>query len=262
MSRLSWDLKLFAVYDTQTILKYSCMKIALLDDDIEYHNVFERTLTKHNIDVDVEYYSDVNSFEQKLLQCTYDVIFLDVELHETNGIQFAQKLSMLNINSYIVFVTNYPENVFSAFGVNVMGFIPKYRLDLEIDKIWNRIIRETQKRKIVTLKLSNNQLLNIRADSVYYCEVVLRRIYLYTKTDKYILAERTISHVFESLNDGNDCFVFANRSCFVNSFKIETIIKQKLKLADHPKMIDISRGRIAEVKNSFYYHGKKTPPRF
>lgn len=54
-----------------------------------------------------------------------DVIFLDVEMPGKNGILIKDELEATENEALIIFVTNYVENVFSAFGKNVIGFFKK-----------------------------------------------------------------------------------------------------------------------------------------
>lgn len=61
-----------------------------------------------------------------------DLVILDIELPDMNGIVLKEKMQRYRKDTLIVFVTNYSEFAMDAFGVNVLGFIEKHRLKTQL----------------------------------------------------------------------------------------------------------------------------------
>lgn len=54
-----------------------------------------------------------------------DVIFLDMELHELDGMKTAQQLRRLDAGLQLVFVTGYADHVFDGYSVGALGYLMK-----------------------------------------------------------------------------------------------------------------------------------------
>lgn len=99
------------------------MNIALLDDNIDYHqflsNMIHDVLKSEDLTYTIDCFSDPKSFMNKCEQ--YDVVFLDVELGEENGINIAKRIKQ----SDIIFVSSHKNYVFHAFHVAPFSYILK-----------------------------------------------------------------------------------------------------------------------------------------
>nr|MCR5101351.1 response regulator [Butyrivibrio sp.] len=65
-----------------------------------------------------------------------DIAFLDIEMRTINGIDFAEKLILLNPNINIIFVTGYKNYMADAFAMHVSGYITK---PVTEDKVRNEL---------------------------------------------------------------------------------------------------------------------------
>ena len=54
-----------------------------------------------------------------------DIAFLDIEMHQTNGIELAKKMRRLNDDIEIVFVTAFDQYALNAFQVDASGYLTK-----------------------------------------------------------------------------------------------------------------------------------------
>ena len=62
---------------------------------------------------------------EKLKEVSCDVIFLDINMPEATGLQFADALRRLKFPPAVVFVTAYSEHALDAFKVNAMSVYSK-----------------------------------------------------------------------------------------------------------------------------------------
>lgn len=103
------------------------MKIIICDDQMSETEKIEmlcrQYLQEHEIDAEIV----VTMHPQDLLQnpLDADLLLLDVEMGEMNGIEIKNELARRGKSPLIIFVTNYAENMSRAFNVNVIGFLIK-----------------------------------------------------------------------------------------------------------------------------------------
>ena len=236
--------------DRQKSYRIITMKCAFIDDDSHYLEIFKDILWQYDDTIELDLFNNAADFFNHLSKSRYDVIFLDIEMPETDGITIAEQLHNDNDNALIVFVTNRSETVFRAFGLNVIGFIVKDTISSQLPAVMNKVMNELSQRSDVLLSLKNGTSIKILQSSVLYCEIILRKIYLYTTDQKeYNLNYKTIQDVY-SLFDHNTC-MFVNRSVFVNIKKVVECTPKYVTLQGTNTPIDISRDRSKYVKEAY-----------
>ena len=224
------------------------MKIAVIDDSLE-HLKSMKELLKDYLYVKANYYLNGEEFFCSLTENKYDAIFLDIEMPGVDGIKLSEKIHHTGSDMLVVFVTNHPETVYKAFGVNVIGFIRKNEIKRELPAIIKKVSQEVSGRRIVQLQLKGSRACRLTIEEVLYVEVELRNVYVYVRNMKYNLSERSIAKVFDLFADAG--FMFVNRSCFVNIRKIRILESDKLFLMGRKQPIYISRHKYKEVKQAF-----------
>ena len=104
------------------------MQIFICDDDQIFvekftHLVLEE-FQKQQIDTDIQtFYSAAPLTEafQKKRPC--DILFLDIDMPDTNGIDLAVSLKEYEIKPYLIFVSTVESLVYQTFKVNPFWFI-------------------------------------------------------------------------------------------------------------------------------------------
>lgn len=94
----------------------------VLDEVKKLLKTFEEQ-TEHSIKI-----REAASYEAlriELVASSPDLIILDIELQDKNGLDIKNELEKDVSNSLIVFLTNFAQNMPSAFGRNVIGFFEK-----------------------------------------------------------------------------------------------------------------------------------------
>ena len=85
----------------------------------------------------------------QLMECisntNTEVVFLDIAMPEVNGLELAEKLSMLESAPEIVFVTAYDHYALEAFRVNALDYILKPIHDNELNRVLKKIIKRLSK---------------------------------------------------------------------------------------------------------------------
>lgn len=103
------------------------MTVAICDDEKVFHKEITSLLRKYQkarkIDIFMEYYESGDMLLSS--NHKYDVIFMDYQMEEMNGIETAEKLRKANSDSIIIFISAYPAAALDAFEVNTFRFLKK-----------------------------------------------------------------------------------------------------------------------------------------
>lgn len=194
-----------------------------------------------------EYDSGQVMLKNSIEKC--DILFLDVEMKDMNGIDVKNRLQAERKDIRIVFITGHFETVQDAFGRNVYGFLTKpidkpyfeRKLTVMVDSILEDrktiMLDNCGKCKLIYLK----DIIYIAADGKY------SRIYT-LQDQEYLFSDKNIGFWREYL--GNSGFVMSMRSILVNLAYVERIGQNDV-LMKNGKSLEISR----RIKKQFvnYY---------
>lgn len=107
------------------------LKIGICDDDIVYCNDIASKLDHYMISYDIDISYKTYTSGKELLEHydkmpdSYDILFLDVEMPEMDGLTVAKKIKAIDRNIYIIFVSNYPEYMQDSFRVHPFYYLIK-----------------------------------------------------------------------------------------------------------------------------------------
>lgn len=103
------------------------MKAAVCDDEKMFHKEISNLLRKYMKTRNIEIYTDfyVNGEELLKSKWEYDIIFLDYQMDDINGIETAEKLREANSDSVIIFISAYPAAALDAYEVKTFRFLVK-----------------------------------------------------------------------------------------------------------------------------------------
>ena len=159
------------------------IRFAICDDEPS----MIRELTDHLTDY-MEKYShtacSVSSFSggRALLEedGDFDVIFLDIQMEQPDGMETARRLRRRGDRSLLIFVTVLKELVFDAFDVEASGYLLKPLDGACFKRTMDRVLRVLGQRRpeeIVIRRGNGCQVIPL--SHIIYCEVLGRKVYLH-----------------------------------------------------------------------------------
>ena len=105
------------------------LKIALCDDELQQRKLLKSILTPWLELQDLPYtyyeYSNGDALIKDYDKVHYDLIFLDIEMPQLDGMTTAKKLREIDDISIIIFITAYPDYVFQGYEVHAFHYILK-----------------------------------------------------------------------------------------------------------------------------------------
>ncbi len=217
------------------------MKIAICDDNNAYINIIEdyiEQLNKSNAECDayesgeglVSAYTNNNE--------RYDVIFLDMEMKELNGIETANKIREIDEHTIIIFVTSHTEYVFESFKCSPFRFLVKPVEFAEFKEVFNDVCKKLKKqRKTFTFTESKTKV-RLFCDDIIYCESQDHWMWIHTKDKVYKIC-KSLTDLHESLD--KEIMYRVHKSYIVNFQYVNAIKDNDIQLYHCDKLIPISR---------------------
>lgn len=103
------------------------MKIAICDDEAFWINELRVLLEEYYITRHIDCYFTLflSGTELLLTHDKFDVIFMDYQMDDLNGIEAARKIRMQNNKCAIIFVSSYPDIAIDTFEVDAYRFLVK-----------------------------------------------------------------------------------------------------------------------------------------
>lgn len=204
------------------------LHIAVCDDENLYVNKLEHIIMYYaeqkKISINIEKYNDGS----ELLNDGkgFDLIFLDIEMNQTNGIEVASEIRKFDSNVPIVYVTSYSDYWRRAYKVHAFDFILKPFKKEDIFRVLTdflAFIRDTDDRTVELLTENGIEIQPL--NEIYYFIVLAKKtIQVSTVLKEYIVKEN-LSDIFIKLND--ERFYMSNRSCIINLNYVQTLEKNE-----------------------------------
>jgi DNA-binding LytR/AlgR family response regulator len=183
------------------------MKIAICDDD-EYYmtkflgNILKATLETLHISAKIYFFTDGRQVIQSLLDnLMFDIVILDIKMHEINGKKLAARLRNIDSTFRLVFVSSFKKEVYTTLQYRVDSFIPKDAPNDFLIKELERVIRDCvgqniQKHFFKIINESNTVIVKkIAVNDIFYMRCVSKTCYLYTGTKEYQLCEERFKYL-------------------------------------------------------------------
>lgn len=234
------------------------IRIAIVDDEEECRNDLVKALKKcfDKIPESFEYqeFASGEEFLKKYTN-TFDVIFLDIEMSEINGMNVAHKIRKRNDFVIIVFVTRLISYAIEGYSVGAFDYVLKPFDEIEFNIKMQKILKKLEKSELersILIKTNYKDKI-VKLKDIKYVEVIGHNILFHTK-DETISSWGTLNDVITQIN--SESFASCNRCYYVN-FNYVTGI-EGLNLYLDNDIIQISRYKKNEFLNSLAkYLGKK-----
>ncbi|KJD34462.1 LytTR family transcriptional regulator [Tamlana nanhaiensis] len=176
-------------------------------------------------------FSDLTNAKKYLNKFPIDVIFLDIEMPKTNGIEFYKSL---NREIKVIFTTAYDHYAVEGFNVNAVDYLLKpfslERFNEAIDRVQKLKASEHNNPEENThLSIRANYKLNrIPLETILYIEAMDDYVKIHIKDEKTIVARSTMKGILENLPENQ--FIRIHKSYIIPSKNIKHISTSEISL--------------------------------
>ena len=127
------------------------LKVALCDNEREALSIIagavKQALEHLQVSAEIDTYDSANALYERVVKGEYDLLLLDIDMPECDGITFARKLKHLTVSPDIIFVSNREERVFDSFLATPFGFIRKSCFIKDTNRLLKMYLEEWEKRE-------------------------------------------------------------------------------------------------------------------
>lgn len=180
----------------------------------------------------------------------YDILLLDIQMKEIDGIELAKEVRKYSKDTQIVFVTGYEKYISYGYDVAALHYLMKPVSYEKISEVLSRAADNLGKTSPAILINANGENLKLFLSDIYCVEAVGHTLKI-TCADGDITVNQSLSS-FKS-NIGND-FISTHRSFIVNLEHIKRISKTDV-ILDNGKSVPVSRRMYDDINRAFvaYY---------
>ena len=169
------------------------MRIAICDDKDVLHDELKKHLEEYakKRNILMVYYDYADGSELLASDVQFDVIFMDHQMEELDGLETAQRLRSCGVKSVIIFLSSFPDIVFDTFEVNAFRFLIK---PIDMDKLTSGMdyyLASIDDSNYIVVKTDDSSV-RINIDDIIYIEAADKYCYIRTAEDN-ILCRNTLS---------------------------------------------------------------------
>lgn len=191
------------------------LNIAIIDDNNTEQLHIERLISNWgsfiNTDTHCDIYSSADQFLSSLSNNIYDIVFTDIYMDNTNGIEMANVFRQSFPTTPIIFITTSCEHYADAFGVHAFDYLQKPVTQDMIDKAMNDLNffkKNTEdtahillpiNRKAIPVLYSNIKYINsdsnyliIHANEILRCRMPFKKLETMLDDDRFLSVNRGI----------------------------------------------------------------------
>lgn len=230
------------------------LTVAIADDDRETLKILSEQIKSHflvqGILLDLYTYSLLSTLEHDMSLQAFDLLFLDIEMPEIDGISFGKRLRQQGDETAIIYVSNREDKVFEAFESHPYGFVRKSNFEKDITRILTSYLayRERYEPKRLVINSPSGQE-TIPFEKITYIEGSRHNqlIHISGKKDARVLSS-TMEKLAESLEEYG--FITCFKGILVN-FRYISLIKEDTIVLSDGNIVPLSRRKAGETKKQY-----------
>jgi len=222
-------------------------QIAILDDN-PTDSTYISTLVKHwvqnrNIDLHMETFPSAEAFlfhyEDNM---SWDILLLDIEMGDMNGVELAKMIRTSNSNVQIIFITGFPDFISEGYEVSALHYLMKPVSEPKLQAVLDRAVTtlaKVEKMFCITFDRQTDYV-----PLIQICYIEAQKQYIALHTEERIYRMKTSLSDAESKLD--EYFFKCHRSFLVNLRFIKRITPNSVILKSNEE-IPISRGMADKI---------------
>lgn len=225
------------------------MRIAICDDEEIYRIELKSCLNKLLIDTDydINTFSDGRILLNRFEECPFDIVFLDIEMPEIDGITLARKLRAASDSVFIVFLTSHIEYALEGYEVNALRYLTKPADPNKVKEII-RYVQDKQNNAHQIIIKSEGEDILIDINNIIYMESMDKNVRIVTSKEEYITRYNLSDYEEQLKNFG---FFRIHRGYLISLNKVKRIIKNDV-VMDNEITLPISRNNVKTLKDTLY----------
>ena len=223
------------------------LNLAICDDEqnqCEYLKSAVNSWAKENGHIcDVKTYPSAEAFYFEYSEnAAFDILLLDIEMGEMNGVELAKKIRSGNDRVQIVFITGFPDFISEGYEVSALHYLLKPVSGEKLGSVLDRAaanLAKSEKQLTVTFDRHTDY---IPLSKILYIEAQKQYIEIVTESETY----RTKTSLSDTEKELDEYFLKCHRSYIVDLRYVSRILSDHILLKNGVE-IPISRGMAEKI---------------
>lgn len=226
-------------------------RIAICDDrqeDREYvRQLTARWAQQRGNQVEMTEFCSAEQFLFSCPQPDFDLLLLDIEMGEMDGVSLAKQVRRTNELMQIVFITGYSDYITEGYEVAVLHYLMKpvkeEKLFVVLDRAVERLHKNT---KVLTLETAEEM---VRVPLYQVSALEVQRNYVTVHARQDYTVKKSLSELMEQLDER---FFRVGRSAVVNLNDISRVTRSDIYLTDG-RIIPLPRGAYDKLNRAIIH---------
>lgn len=222
------------------------LTVAICDDDQLIREQVEMLISAVDKKNEIKLYENEKILsDSKLL----DIIFMDIEIKNKSGIEFAMEVRKQNPDCIIIFITSYTSYISDAFDVIPFQYLVKPLDENKLIDVYKKALFAIRNRKKYISISWNRETERIECSNVMYIERNQRNVIFHLKNGNLKKSStKFIDYVLELESFG---FVRCHNSTLVNLSYIKAIQRTYYAVLTNGEVVSISKKYLSNIRNIF-----------
>ena len=195
------------------------VEVAICDDQEYAHNSVEKLIKEYEKNVEINLTHYYSAKEVLKNADSFDILLLDIEMPEMDGIELAERLNNTRNDYRIIMLTAKGERYKEAFKINAYRFVTKPIHKEEFFEALDDAVRYYKGLDVIELT-NNGKNVIVEQRKIYYIESCGDYLKVYTRNKEY--TKHVSAHVMLGLLDDN-IFVQCHKSYIVNLLHVKEL---------------------------------------
>lgn len=166
----------------------------------------------------------------------FDILLLDIEMGDMDGVEMAKKIRKDNDTIQIIFITGYSDYILEGYEVAALHYLIKPVKEEKLSAVLNRAVDKLTKNEKTLHFETNGEMIRVPIYQIRYADVYGNYVTIHANSD--ITVKMTLGELEKQLDER---FYRAGRSVIFNLTQISRVTKTEVKLNDGTS-VNIPRG--------------------
>ena len=171
------------------------MRIAIVDDISEertlLRNRLESQFSRRNVHTDILEYENGETFLTAAKECPFTVVFLDIYMNGSNGIDTAKELRRSDTDCLLIFTTTSTDHALEGFQVRALHYLVKPYSENDISALADEILsRIPDSGKYIDVKVNGSNI-QIPFRKIIYAEHFSHMIHIHTAGERELVTRQS-----------------------------------------------------------------------
>lgn len=184
---------------------------------------------------------------------SFDLLLLDIEMGDLNGMELARRLREEKEGLAIIFITGYTEYMGQGYEVQALHYLLKPVDEKKMFQVLDRALEQKEKNGVRHVFETSDGMVNLTLQEIWYVEAFAHISVLHMGGQTQWRIKKSIGDVERLLEEYGIAMVKPHRSYLVNLDHVTGIFREELQM-DDGTMIPLSRRNRGSVHEAFVRH--------